>query len=119
MCKIYAKAIFADNEGLLFYEELLKKIRNNINNKYFIAMEIGPSIKDRINIIAKKNILYDIRVILYLNPSTISTTTAAINKFIKMNVNKEFNLTDTPLPIEILVFNTFFSLLYQCTLLYY
>ena len=47
------KAIFADNDGLVFYEVLLKKIKNNLNNKYFIAMEIGPSLKDRINKIAK------------------------------------------------------------------
>ncbi len=48
-------AIFADHKGLLFYEVLLKKIKEHTDNKYFIAMEIGPSLKDDIRKIAEDN----------------------------------------------------------------
>ncbi|MBQ9024738.1 MAG: peptide chain release factor N(5)-glutamine methyltransferase [Bacilli bacterium] len=34
-------ALFADNKGLYFYEEILKNIHKIINEKYLIAFEIG------------------------------------------------------------------------------
>ncbi len=44
-----ATALFAPNNGLYFYEEILKKIKNNIKRKSIIAFEIGmdqgPEIK--------------------------------------------------------------------------
>ena len=47
-------ALFADNKGLYFYEEILKNIHNIINDKYLIAFEIGESqAKDIKNIINK------------------------------------------------------------------
>jgi release factor glutamine methyltransferase len=35
------KAIFADDNGLLFYKKILTYIGNNLNDKYIIAFEIG------------------------------------------------------------------------------
>lgn len=34
-------ALYADNEGLYFYEEILKNIKTILNSKYLIAFEIG------------------------------------------------------------------------------
>lgn len=34
-------ALFASNNGLYFYEEILKNIKNILNDKYLIAFEIG------------------------------------------------------------------------------
>ena len=34
-------ALYADNEGLKFYEEILKKASNNLEDNYLIAFEIG------------------------------------------------------------------------------
>ncbi|MBQ1495753.1 MAG: peptide chain release factor N(5)-glutamine methyltransferase [Bacilli bacterium] len=34
-------ALYADNNGLYFYEEILKNIKSIINDKYLIAFEIG------------------------------------------------------------------------------
>lgn len=46
-------ALYADNNGLYYYEEILKNIKNNLNSKYLIAFEIGykqaESIKKIIN----------------------------------------------------------------------
>ena len=45
-------ALFADNNGLYFYEEILKNIKNILKDKYLIAFEIGctqaNAIKDMI-----------------------------------------------------------------------
>ena len=50
-------AIFADHKGLAFYEEILKKIRYNLSNKFMIAMEINSNLKDEIENIAKSYFL--------------------------------------------------------------
>ena len=46
-------ALFADNKGLYFYEEILKNIKNILKDKYLIAFEIGEkqsqNIKEIIN----------------------------------------------------------------------
>ena len=34
-------ALYANNDGLYFYEEILKQVENYTNNKYLIAFEIG------------------------------------------------------------------------------
>ncbi len=34
-------ALYAENKGLYYYEEILKRISNNLNSKYIIAFEIG------------------------------------------------------------------------------
>jgi len=34
-------ALYAENKGLYYYEEILKRISNNLNSKYLIAFEIG------------------------------------------------------------------------------
>ncbi|MBR4178072.1 MAG: peptide chain release factor N(5)-glutamine methyltransferase [Bacilli bacterium] len=34
-------ALYAKDDGLYYYEEILKKIKNNINKKYLIGFEIG------------------------------------------------------------------------------
>ena len=47
-------ALFADNNGLYFYEEILKNIKNILKNKYLIAFEIGESQANDIKKIANK-----------------------------------------------------------------
>ena len=34
-------ALYAENKGLYYYEEILKRISNNLSSKYLIAFEIG------------------------------------------------------------------------------
>lgn len=34
-------ALYADNNGLFYYEEILKNCKENLNNKFLIAFEIG------------------------------------------------------------------------------
>lgn len=46
-------ALYANNNGLQFYEVLLDRIRNNVDSRYLIAMEIGQAQKESINNIAK------------------------------------------------------------------
>ena len=47
-------ALYADNNGLFFYEEILKNIKNNLNDKFLIAFEIGyKQAGDIVNIIKK------------------------------------------------------------------
>lgn len=36
-------ALYADNKGLYFYEEIIKNIKPILNNKYLIAFEIGET----------------------------------------------------------------------------
>ncbi len=47
------EALYAPNNGLYYYESILKNISNNLNNKFLIAFEIGytqaKDIKDIIN----------------------------------------------------------------------
>ena len=38
-------AIFADNNGLIFYKTILKNLKNNLDERYLIAMEIGVNQK--------------------------------------------------------------------------
>ena len=47
-------ALYADNNGLYFYEEILKKCLNNLNNNYLIAFEIGYKQADDIRKMANK-----------------------------------------------------------------
>lgn len=47
-------ALFADNDGLYFYEEILKNIKKMLKDKYIIAFEIGESQAEKINSIRKK-----------------------------------------------------------------
>lgn len=42
-------ALYADNNGLYFYEEILKNIKRIINDKYLIAFEIGKDQGEAIN----------------------------------------------------------------------
>jgi release factor glutamine methyltransferase len=42
-------ALYADNNGLYFYEEILKNIKNILNDKYLIAFEIGKDQGEAIN----------------------------------------------------------------------
>ena len=56
-------ALYADNEGLYFYEEILKNINTILNDKYLIAFEIG---KDQYKAIEelKKKYLPESKIIL-------------------------------------------------------
>lgn len=47
-------ALFANNNGLYFYEEILKNIKNILKDKYLIAFEIGESQANDIKKIVNK-----------------------------------------------------------------
>ena len=47
-------ALFADNDGIEFYERILKDIRSILKDKYIIAFEIGMTQYDRIKDIKEK-----------------------------------------------------------------
>lgn len=47
-------ALYAPNEGLFFYEEIIKKASTYLNKKFIIAFEIGETQGNDICIIAKK-----------------------------------------------------------------
>ena len=47
-------ALFADNEGLYYYEKILKNIKNITKEKYIIAFEIGENQGQKIKKIANK-----------------------------------------------------------------
>ena len=47
-------ALYADNNGLYFYEEILKNIKSILNDKYLIAFEIGKDQGDEINKLKNK-----------------------------------------------------------------
>ncbi len=47
-------ALYADNNGLYYYEEILKNIKSILNDKYLIAFEIGKSQAEEINKIKDK-----------------------------------------------------------------
>lgn len=47
-------ALYADNDGLYFYEEILKNCKNYLKDKYYIFFEMGYSQGERIKQIALK-----------------------------------------------------------------
>ena len=47
-------ALYADNNGLYFYEEILKNIKKILNDKYLIAFEIGKDQGEAINELKEK-----------------------------------------------------------------
>lgn len=47
-------ALYADNDGLYFYEEILKNCKDYLNDKFMIAFEIGCTQGDRIKEMALK-----------------------------------------------------------------
>ena len=47
-------ALYADNDGLYFYEEILKNCKNYLKEKYYIFFEIGYSQGEKIKEIARK-----------------------------------------------------------------
>ena len=47
-------ALFADNDGIEFYERILKNIKSILKDKYIIAFEIGMTQYDRIKEIKEK-----------------------------------------------------------------
>ena len=55
-------ALYAENDGLEYYERILKDISNYLNEKYLIAFEIGSSQKDKIIDIINKY-LKDVNII--------------------------------------------------------
>lgn len=56
-------ALYADNNGLYFYEEILKNINTILNDKYLIAFEIGKDQGEDINKL-KEKYLPDANIIL-------------------------------------------------------
>lgn len=48
------EALFADNDGLFFYEQILKNAKNIIKDKYLICFEIGMTQANEISNYAKK-----------------------------------------------------------------
>lgn len=55
-------ALFANLDGLEFYERILKECENYLNSKYLIAFEIGESEKDRVLKLIDKY-LKDVKII--------------------------------------------------------
>ncbi len=47
-------ALYADNNGLYYYEEMLKNIRGYLRDKYLIAFEIGESQGEALKELSKK-----------------------------------------------------------------
>ena len=47
-------ALYAPNNGIYYYEEILKNIKKYLNNKYLIAFEIGESQGKKIQELSKK-----------------------------------------------------------------
>ena len=47
-------ALYADNDGLYFYEEILKSAKHNLKDKYVILFEMGYDQGDKIKSIAHK-----------------------------------------------------------------
>lgn len=49
-------ALFSENNGLIFYEKILKNISSTIKNKFYLFLEIGKGQeKDILNLLKKKN----------------------------------------------------------------
>lgn len=53
-------ALFADDEGLYFYKEIIKNIKSIINDKHIIAFEIGENQSSKIKEIIKKELPNDV-----------------------------------------------------------
>ena len=47
-------ALYAPNNGIYYYEEILKNIKKYLNDKYLIAFEIGESQGKKIQELSKK-----------------------------------------------------------------
>ena len=49
-------ALFSENNGMIFYEKILKNISSTIKNKFYLFLEIGKGQeKDILNLLKKKN----------------------------------------------------------------
>ena len=48
------KALYADNDGLYYYEEILKNCKKNLKEKFLIAFEIGEKQAKKITKLANK-----------------------------------------------------------------
>ena len=49
-------ALFSENNGMIFYEKILKNISSTIKNKFYLFLEIGKGQeKDVLNLLKKKN----------------------------------------------------------------
>lgn len=48
-------ALYADNEGLYYYEKIIKQSKKNLKEKFIIAFEIGYMQGDKIKKIAERN----------------------------------------------------------------
>ena len=55
-------ALFADNDGLYFYEEILKNCKNYLKEKYYIFFEMGYNQGERIKNIAIKYLDCDVEI---------------------------------------------------------
>ena len=55
-------ALYAENDGLEYYERILKDVFNYVNDKYLIAFEIGSSQKEKIIDLINKY-LKDVKII--------------------------------------------------------
>ena len=55
-------ALYADNDGLYFYEEILKNCKNYLKDKYYIFFEIGYSQGERVKALAHKYLNCDVEI---------------------------------------------------------
>jgi len=55
-------ALYADNDGLYYYEEILKNVKDYLKEKYYIFFEIGYKQGDKIKEIALKYLNCDVEI---------------------------------------------------------
>ena len=77
-------ALFANLDGLEFYERILKECENYLNSKYLIAFEIGESEKDRVLKLIDKY-LKDVKII---TKTDMSKRDRMIFIFKNVNINE-------------------------------
>lgn len=72
-------ALYAKNDGLYFYEEILKNAKEHLNDKYLIAFEIGQTQAEKIKEIANKY-LNNIEIIIEKDLSNLDRYIFIYNK---------------------------------------
>jgi len=55
-------ALYADNNGLYFYDKILSTCKERLEDKFLIAFEIGMTQKEAVSLLAKKYLGYDVIV---------------------------------------------------------
>jgi len=77
-------ALYADNNGLYFYEEILKHVSKYLKDKYLVAFEIGQTQANEIKELAK--------VYLYNPKIIIKKDLQGLDRFIFIMNGDDYNL---------------------------